>query len=261
MAEIFKTVDPINYFDLLKDIPKYIVVSSDDEFMSMDWSNMYYDKLPGEKHLIIMPNSEHSLTTGIYGALSAMGTFIRSIASGIKERPNFEYDYSPDTGKLSISIPKDKEQPNHVYLRYAQTFSKVRRDFRWVAEASKSSGLDCIHPYIPVPQKIEDDLLANFHLKIQDGGHLCLQPIVWHYETLKPTGTNHNGDIVYSIDPPTPDDGYWMGYYLEVTFPGDTKGPISVFKNDYIVSTPGYTWPNTLPFEDCFAETCIPRTV
>jgi PhoPQ-activated pathogenicity-related protein len=45
MAEIFKTVDPINYFDRLADIPKYIVVSSDDEFMSMDWSNMYYDKL------------------------------------------------------------------------------------------------------------------------------------------------------------------------------------------------------------------------
>jgi PhoPQ-activated pathogenicity-related protein len=43
MAEIFRVEDPINYFDLLTDIPKYIVVSSNDEFMSMDWSNIYYD--------------------------------------------------------------------------------------------------------------------------------------------------------------------------------------------------------------------------
>ena len=107
MAEIFRVVDPSNYMDLLGEIPKYIVVSSDDEFMSMDWSNIYYDKLQGEKHLIIMPNSEHSLATGIYGALSAMGTFIRSLASGITERPNFDYQYSPDSGELSVSIPKD----------------------------------------------------------------------------------------------------------------------------------------------------------
>ena len=43
MAEIFRVEDPINYFDLLTDIPKYIVVSSNDEFMSMDWTNIYYD--------------------------------------------------------------------------------------------------------------------------------------------------------------------------------------------------------------------------
>lgn len=108
MAEIFKIEDPINYIDELEGIPKYIVVSSNDEFMSMDWSNIYYDQLKGEKHLIIMPNSEHSLSTGIYGCLSAMGTFIRSLAAGIKERPNFEYQYSPETGELSVSIAKDK---------------------------------------------------------------------------------------------------------------------------------------------------------
>jgi len=208
-----------------------------------------------------MPNSEHSLATGIYGALSAMGTFIRSIAAGITERPNFDFEYNPDNGDLSISIPKDQAQPNHVYLRYAQTFSTERRDFRWVAEASESSGLDCKLPYIKVPLKTEEELLANFHLKLADGGHLCLQPIIWHYKKITSTGKNENGDVVYSVEAPIPEDGHWMGYYIEVTFPGDTRGPISVFENDYILSTPGYTWPNTLPFEDCYAETCLPRTV
>jgi hypothetical protein len=98
-----------------------------------------------------MPNSEHSLATGIYGALSAMGTFIRSLASGIKERPKFEYQYNPDTGDISVSIPKDKQQPVHVYLRYAETFSTTRRDFRWVVESSESSGIKCNLPYVKIP--------------------------------------------------------------------------------------------------------------
>ena len=28
-------------------------------------------------------------------------------------------------------------------------------------------------------------------------------------------------------------------------------------KEDYIVTTPGYTWPNTLPYPDCTGEGCL----
>lgn len=221
MAEVFKLVDPINYLDQLADIPKYIVVSSDDEFMSMDWTNIYYDKLKGEKHLIIMPNSEHSLATGIYGALSAMGTFIRSLAAGIEKRPQIEYEYNPETGELAVSIPEGTIKPSKVALRYAETFSTVRRDFRWVVETDDFTKLDCKLPYVKVPQSVETALLANFHLSIGDG-HLCLQPIVWHSKTLESVGVLPNGDTFYHVDPPKPKDGHWMGYYIEVVFPGDT---------------------------------------
>ena len=34
-----------------------------------------------------------------------------------------------------------------------------------------------------------------------------------------------------------------------------------LFKNEFVESTPGYTWPNTLPFDDCYGESCIGRTV
>ena len=81
-AEMMSIVDPDSYFDRLADIPKYVVVTSDDEFMSMDWTQIYYDKLKGEKHLVILPNAEHSLATGLFTLLSSMGTFMRSIASG-----------------------------------------------------------------------------------------------------------------------------------------------------------------------------------
>lgn len=79
---------------MIKDIPKYVLVSSDDEFMSMDWTNLgYYDKLEGEKHIFILPNAEHSLATGLFRALNAIGTFISSVASGNSGRPSIDYSY------------------------------------------------------------------------------------------------------------------------------------------------------------------------
>jgi len=252
VAGMFKISDPANYFDgRLAEIPKYIVVASDDEFMSMDWSNIYYDKLQGEKHLSIMPNSEHQLTTGMYGAISSLGTFMRSLAKGTEERPSFDYQYNPETGELSVTVPKDKPQPEHVYLRHAQTMSTVRRDFRWVVASNNFTQLDCKFPYIPLPPSGWPDI----------DKHLCAQPIVWHANKLH-RSTSDNGDFVYSTMPPEPEDGHWNGYYIELIFAGDTEGPkIDLFKNAYFFSTPGFTWPNTLPFEDCHGESCIPRTV
>jgi PhoPQ-activated pathogenicity-related protein len=108
MKALFEISDPIYYFDQLEHVAKYIMVSSDDEFMSMDWSNMYFDKLKGEKHLAIMPNSEHSLATGIFKVLSSVGSFVRSLAAKhtANDRPDFSYQYNPETGELGVTIPE-----------------------------------------------------------------------------------------------------------------------------------------------------------
>jgi len=66
MAQLFKISDPVNYIEKLATIPKFVIVSSNDEFMSMDWTNIWWDKMKGEKHLLIKPNSEHSMATAIF---------------------------------------------------------------------------------------------------------------------------------------------------------------------------------------------------
>lgn len=97
-------IDPMAYVERLDGIPKYIIVTSDDEFMMFDWTNLYFDKLPGEKHVFITPNAEHEMVTGIRKVLSACHTFHRSIASGKTERPNFNYTYNPDNGELAVQM-------------------------------------------------------------------------------------------------------------------------------------------------------------
>jgi PhoPQ-activated pathogenicity-related protein len=85
-------IDPANYWDRLKKFPKMITVTSDDEFMQMDWTQLYWDDVPGEKHLLISPNTEHVCVTGLPKILGNMGAFLRSIAAGhdASYRPKIE---------------------------------------------------------------------------------------------------------------------------------------------------------------------------
>ena len=98
-------MDPINYLDKLNQIPKYLLVSSDDKFMSMDWTNIYWEKFGGEKHLSIMPNTEHSMATGMYEAVSLISTYLRSIAADKVDRPRFDYTYDNATGEITVTVP------------------------------------------------------------------------------------------------------------------------------------------------------------
>jgi len=100
-------MDPIFYLDRINKKPKYLLVSSDDEFMSMDWTNIYWDKFGGEKHLSIMPNTEHSMATGMYEAVSLISTWTRSIAANLTTRPRWDFTYDNSTGEITITVPKD----------------------------------------------------------------------------------------------------------------------------------------------------------
>lgn len=233
--DALKVIDPKYYYDRLERIPKMAVFSSDDEFMMMDWSNIWYDEIKGETHLLIAPNSEHSLSTGIPEVLNALSAFVSSIAHGKTNRPNFVHKFESATGTLSVTLPSSTP-PNKVVLRHAMTLQEKRRDFRWVRLANNDTGL-CTKPYIPLPNPIF-------------GGN-CIQPIFWHGTDLNAT-TSSNGDLLtYTYTPPAKMKN-WMGYYIEVFWPSDT----GLEKNQFQFTTPGYTWPDTLPFPDCHGAAC-----
>jgi len=59
-----------------------MITGSDDEFMMLDQSSAFWPNITGEKNLLITPNAEHSLASGIWLVISSLGTFVRSIASG-----------------------------------------------------------------------------------------------------------------------------------------------------------------------------------
>jgi len=109
LAQAWEIIDPIHFLDRLEKVPKFITVSSDDEFMMMDQTEFYYDKLKGEKHLLIAPNTEHIMVTGIPDILSTMTTNIRSVMLGKTKRSTFSYNYNNETGALSVTVPLDQD--------------------------------------------------------------------------------------------------------------------------------------------------------
>jgi len=126
-----------------------------------------------------------------------------------------------------------------------------------VVESNNFTQIECKFPYIPIPTNL---FYRSAYENLGESHTLCLAPIAWHAEELH-RSISENGDSLYSSLPPEPEDGHWNGYYIELIFPGDTESKRDFYKNAYFFSTPGYTWPNTLPFDDCYGETCIGRTV
>ena len=104
-------MDPKYYGDRLARLPKLVVLSSDDEFMMMDWSNIWYRNLTdgeADLHLLIAQNSEHSLATGIPEVLPALSVFLSSIAHGHppSRRPSFEFQGpDPEDGTMTLAVP------------------------------------------------------------------------------------------------------------------------------------------------------------
>ena len=248
-------LDPLSYKDRLAKIPKYIMLSSDDEFMMFDWTSKYFDQFAGlgETKLLISPNSEHSLATAIPNVVSSVATIARSIAEGktAEERPSFDYEHDGDK-TITITIPEGGPKPTGVYLRHAETFSNIRRDFRWIVKASDDNK-NCSLPWIHLPKGEEDDIMAKYNFE-GEPKDLCLQLIDWHKQTLKET---EKGSGVYVGTAPEPKkDGHWVGYFIEVVFDGDTDRNGLIFKNEYVMTSPGWVHPDTYPFEDCYLDTC-----
>lgn len=57
----------------MEHLPKFFMISSDDEFAGFEWTNTWYDKFTGEKSLYIVPNAEHELITGFHELYSSLG--------------------------------------------------------------------------------------------------------------------------------------------------------------------------------------------
>jgi len=237
-AKIMEVVDPASYWARLARLPKMVVLSSDDEFMQFDWSGLWWDDLPGEKLLLIPPDSEHSLATGIPEVLSTTAAFFVDLVTNVA-RPSLEFTRNATTGELVVTLPEGRAH-GKVVLRHAQTLQSDRRDFRWVKLADNTTAPDtnCKLPGVKIPPV--------------EGGGNCVQPIVWTGKTLSADATNPR---VYRATPPAPTRaGHWVGYYVEVFFPSQLA------HSEYQVNTPGFVWPDAFPHKDCedFA-TCPPK--
>ena len=138
-------------------MPTFAITAAGDEFTLPDSPRWWWDQLPGEKHLRIIPNAQHTLVTAITEVLNDLKTFYKLIHYNIS-RPDFtwtlDYVKTKDTAaKTVVTLGKDK--PKSVRMWWADTVaSSGKRDFRLVICFDLSKP-ECIQPILWFPVELQ----------------------------------------------------------------------------------------------------------
>jgi PhoPQ-activated pathogenicity-related protein len=210
-VELAKIVDPYSYLDRLH-LPKYIICATGDEFFLPDSTDFFFDDLPGEKYLRMVPNAEHSLLGQQMDIVASALTFYQRIVRG-EPRPKFSYSLKKSNITASITLTTF-DKPTSVYLWYTKTISNTKRDFRLI---------------------ICGDLKNSS----------CYQPATWFYKKVE-----DNGNGKYIVEMQRPLEG-WRAFFLELyykySYDNNPFSPEQTFK----ITTEVNIVPDYLPFLPC----------
>lgn len=134
---LVQIVDPYAYLDRLQ-MPKLIVIGSNDPYWPLGSINLYFDDLPGENYLLIMPNSGHD-SGDVDRLFPAVIAFQRHIA-GVSELPSLDWEFSVDldrgVARAAVYAPADAA----VQLWQTSSDSTDFRESEWTQSAEVISG-------------------------------------------------------------------------------------------------------------------------
>jgi len=148
-------VDPFAYRHQLQ-MPKLLLLGTNDPFWTIDAANVYFDKLPGKTYLHYVPNAGHGLNVSV---LPTLIRFFKNTLSG-QSLPEFQWQLNSE-GALSI------EQIGGAQLQLWQAHSS-NLDFREANWSSKPIEGDL--PLSIKPDLPEDGYLAFYVQANYPGG-------------------------------------------------------------------------------------------
>jgi PhoPQ-activated pathogenicity-related protein len=117
---LMRLVEPFSYRERYT-MPKLIINSAGDQYFLPDSSQFYFDRLPGEKYLRYVPNTNHSLANS--DARESLTAFYDAVLHG-QSRPKFSWTFEKN-GDIKVT---SADKPSEVKLWAANNPEK--RDFR-----------------------------------------------------------------------------------------------------------------------------------
>jgi PhoPQ-activated pathogenicity-related protein len=135
--DLMKIEDPYSYRDRFT-MPKLLILASGDQFFLPDSSQFYFSQLPGEKHLLYEPNTDHSLRGST--AYADFTAFYLSVLRKTK-RPSLRWSFGRN-GTLRVETDG---APTKVVLW--QATNSEHRDFRIesIGRAYHATELKAVH--------------------------------------------------------------------------------------------------------------------
>jgi PhoPQ-activated pathogenicity-related protein len=232
-------IDPYFYRERLT-MPKLVVNAVGDEFQQPDDTWYWWNDMPEPKHFLMIPNAEHSLATGIFEALPAVGTWI-SYHLKKKSIPSFTWDISPIHGDITVQLD-NTHNVEAVTMYYAKSCSSeglpVRRDFRLLS--------------------IDDPCTCGIGV---DGNCLNLHSL-WQHEVLE-EDPSVPGKYVGSRPMPK-QKGKWEAFLVDVTYTKDEDDQEHLYDTRLPTDMPGrleFTTevsviPKAFPYDECTGDGC-----
>uniref|UniRef100_A0A7S3H7N8 Uncharacterized protein n=1 Tax=Spumella elongata TaxID=89044 RepID=A0A7S3H7N8_9STRA len=274
MVHLQENVDPFWYASRLT-MPKMVVNAAMDEFQQPDDTDYWWAQMPGPKRFLMLPNTEHSLATGILEAVPAIGAFLGGLLNHV-DVPGFEWEISPETGDIVATLHNQgKVHSAHMWYAHScgvNTFDKKRvnrRDFRVMH-------LDSPCTCGPVAD-----------------GYCVNLKTFWSKKELEMKEVH--GKRTYTAHVDTPTDGTYTAFLIDIKFVNKHGVPMDVdairkqivvdpskpktigakiaekfpefggFPHDFggffEFTSQVSVWPNTFPYPDCSGVECGNRVV
>lgn len=121
--QLLKIVDPFSYRKALTQ-PKLIIIGTNDRYWPVDSLNLYWEQLPGQKHILYVPNQGHGVKD-LVRLISTLSEFHRRTKEG-KVLPQLKWDFEHN-GK-SVNLTASSDEPLKTFRVW--TASAATRDFR-----------------------------------------------------------------------------------------------------------------------------------
>lgn len=130
--KLMQVSDPYLYFNIpeynerIRKVSKYLINPSGDDFFTPDSSSLYFDKIPGSKALVYIPNSPRYInyTNSINELIDSIAAF-KTRVDNLQELPVVK-TYLKDRNTLTV---KFNEKPVQAILWRA--YNSEARDFRY----------------------------------------------------------------------------------------------------------------------------------
>jgi PhoPQ-activated pathogenicity-related protein len=118
-------------------MPKLLIHGANDRYWATDATRQYWDDLPGEKHLLTVPNSGHGLEDRAR-VLDSMAAFFHGVAKGHR-LPRLTARESRNNGKIVVHV-RASEQPEEVRLWTARAPDLDFRPAKWEMTPMQAEG-------------------------------------------------------------------------------------------------------------------------
>lgn len=134
--ELVRLVDPYFYRERLT-MPKLIINGTNDRYWALDASNFYFYDLPGEKHILYVPNAGHGLEGGLDKVLRTLVAFFNRVAGRISF-PKLEWRWE-EKGALKTLVIRSEPMPKEVLIWTAKSPTKDFREAKWSSQPLTST--------------------------------------------------------------------------------------------------------------------------